>query len=94
MRYTAVDSSVYVSEDCYDSVSVIAVSDRRVIDTSGNQKRLVVAQTLSVLTVVGAYSNVCCCSLLRLCSSTYLYLYLSCCCFVLLCYFKDQYQLN
>jgi hypothetical protein len=27
MRYTAVDSSVYVSEDCYDSVSVITVSD-------------------------------------------------------------------
>jgi hypothetical protein len=39
MRYTAADSSVYVSEDCYDSVNVITVSDRRVIDTSGNQKR-------------------------------------------------------
>jgi hypothetical protein len=59
MRYTAVESSVYVSEDCYDSVNVITVSDRRVIDTSGNQKRLFVAQTLSLLTVVGAYSNVC-----------------------------------
>jgi hypothetical protein len=59
MRYTAVESGVYVSEDWYDTVNVIAVSDRRVIDTSGNQKRLFVAQTLSVLTVVGAYSNVC-----------------------------------
>jgi hypothetical protein len=56
MRYTAVESSVYVSEDCYDSVNVITVSDRRVIDTSGNQKRLFVAQTLSVLTVLGAMS--------------------------------------
>eukprot|EP00953_Heterococcus_sp_UTEX-ZZ885_P028528 15209-Heterococcus_DN1.PRE.2 len=37
-------------KDCYDSVNVITVSDRRVIDTSGNQKRLFVAQTLSVLT--------------------------------------------